>query len=74
MASRWSRLSGRELVGQAWWRPLPGIVIGAVALGVIVNPVLGALVGVLAWVATIAFNALLVGETPSGPFHRRHWR
>ena len=74
MASRWSALTGRELLRQAWWRPLPGVVLGTVLLALAVNPVIGAVAGVIAWLATLGFNALLVGDSPFGPFHRRPWQ
>ena len=73
MAGRWSPLTGRELLRQAWWRPLPGIILGAVVLAIAVDPLLGAVAGLLAWLATLGFNALLVGDGLFGPFQRRPW-
>jgi hypothetical protein len=70
--SRWQSLTGRELLAQAWWRPLPGIVIGAVVLSVIASPLVGAIVGIAAWAVTIVFNVLLVVDKPAR-LRRRPW-
>jgi len=67
----WRDLSPSELLRRAWWRPLPGIVVGAVVLALAWNPVGAVVLALAAWVVTLAFNALFVMEAPSGPLRRR---
>src|SRR5438552_18938045 len=68
----WRDLSPRDLLRRAWWRPLPGIVVGAVIVALVWNPVLGVVLGVVAWLATLGCSALFVlGAPPYGPIRRR---
>jgi hypothetical protein len=70
-ASRWMALSGKELLRQAWWRPLPGIVGTAVVFSVLLNVGLGLTIAVLSWALSLLVPILFVRDRTD--FRRRSW-
>jgi hypothetical protein len=70
-ASGWTRLSGQELLRQAWWRPLPGIVGTGVLFAVLLNIGFGLAIALLSWALSLLVPTLFVRDGTG--IRRRPW-